>query len=463
MHMLALPQGEARRKWVKSLLLSFIGPIILLIWQPLGLNLRQTAVVASVVLTIIWWTTNIISKIPASLFLLLVFWLGSGAGPEVVFSFPLSETFPLLIFTYLFSYAVSSSGLVEKLIAPWLRRIATTPLKLLSCMFAVYLLTIFLVPQPLARLILVSSIFDSYLKETKASVEAIQVFNFTSVLYYILVNMLLTRADLIMNNAALSFAGLTRLDDLTWFRYMGLPSLAVLLILTTGVFIIFKKELRGVSFETKVGNNLNLQKLTAKEKKILVIVIVTVILWMTESLHGISGTWITLASTVVFFILGALKWQDRRAIDIKTLVFLSAAFAIGGVLKNIGAADLIFIQLKALYPSPSSPLYFIVIILMAMAMHMLLGSNTTTLSVVIPGLLVAAGENLEAPVIMFTAYASVAYHAILPVHSVAFMIGAEKNLYPARYVMRFGFFSTLVVYLAILLLYSPWWRIIGAL
>ncbi|MDO5033497.1 MAG: anion permease [Eubacteriales bacterium] len=463
MNLTIIPQGEARIKWIKAFLLSLIAPVILLVWQPLGMNLRQTAVVAAVLLTIIWWTSNLVAKIPASLFLLLVFWLVSGAPPELVFSFPLSSTFPLLVFTYLFSYAASSSGLVEKLVAPRLRRIATNPVRLILAMLLVYLVTIVLIPQPLARLILVTTIFDSYLKETQASTEAIQVFNFSAVLYYILVNMLVTRADLIMNNATLSFAGLTTLDDLTWFRYMGLPSLVVLFILTAGIFVIFRKELQGVSLKVQTVSESKQAGLTTQEKTILAIVLLTVILWMTESLHGLSGTWVTLASTLVLFMVGALKWQDWKAIDVKTLVFLSAAFAIGGVLKNIGAADLIFSQLKLLFPATCSPLYFIVMILITMAIHMLLGSNTTTLSVVIPGLLVASGDLLPAPIIMFTAYASVAYHAILPVHSVAFMIGAEKDLYPTHYVTRFGLFSTLVVYLSILLIYLPWWRLIGVI
>lgn len=454
---------EARIKWLKSLILSLLGPILLLVWQPLGMTFRQTAIVAAVVLTIIWWTSNLIPKIPASLFLLAIFWLGSGAAPEVVFSFPLSETFPLLIFTYLFSHAVSTSGLVEKLIAPLLHRIATTPIRLVLSMLLVYLATVFLIPQPLARLILVTAIFDSYLKETNASAEAIQVFNFASVLYYILVNMLLTRADLIMNNAALSFAGITGMDDLTWLRYMAVPTLVVMFVLTAALFFIFKRELRGSSLVLKAEHKVQNNRLTQKEIIVLIIVLVTVILWMTESLHGISGTWITLASTVVLFFVGALKWQDLRAIDVNTLVFLSAAFAIGGVLKAIGAADLLFSHLKALFPLPSSPFYFVVMVLITMAIHMLLGSNTTTLSVVIPGLLVAVGDTLAPPMIMFIAYSSVAYHAILPVHSVAFMIGAEKGLYPPKYVTRFGIFSTFVVYLSILFLYLPWWRLIGAL
>ena len=108
--------------WARKMALSLIAPLCILALRPLGLTLRQSGVLAAVVLTIIWWSADIVKKIPASFFLLAVFWAVSGAGFRKVFSFPLSETFPMLVVTYLFSRAISNAGISEKMIQPVLER-----------------------------------------------------------------------------------------------------------------------------------------------------------------------------------------------------------------------------------------------------------------------------------------------------------------------------------------------------
>ena len=70
---------------------AFHAPI--LFFRPITLTARQAAVVAAVLLVIIWWSVGIVKKIPASIFLLVVFCLTSGVEEQTIFSFPLSETF----------------------------------------------------------------------------------------------------------------------------------------------------------------------------------------------------------------------------------------------------------------------------------------------------------------------------------------------------------------------------------
>lgn len=153
-------------KWTAELILSLILPAALLICRPIGLTLRQSAVVACVLLVIIWWSTGIVKKIPASVFLTLVFCLVSRAGMEKIFSFPLSETFPMIVITYLFSQGISNSGLIEKIFQPALLRLVHTPCQCLLAIAATFYLTMYVIPQPLARLIIVAAVFHRFLQQT---------------------------------------------------------------------------------------------------------------------------------------------------------------------------------------------------------------------------------------------------------------------------------------------------------
>ena len=102
-------------------------------------------------------------------------------------------------------------------------------------------------------------------------------------------------------------------------------------------------------------------------------------------------------------------------------------------------------------------------ILTTMLLHMILGSNTTTLSVVIPGLMVLCSQVVKSPIIVLISVISVSFHAILPFHSISLMIGVSNNYYPAKYVTKLGLPITLFVYLVVIGIYIPYWKIVGLL
>ena len=163
------------------------------------------------------------------------------------------------------------------------------------------------------------------------------------------------------------------------------------------------------------------------------------------------------------FVIKILHKEDWKSIDITTLIFLTAAFSIGTIMKFCGAADKIFRQIESIFPTEFSSLYICMMILITMMLHMLLGSNTTTLSVVIPGLIILCNQIVKSPIIVFISVISVAFHAILPFHSISLMIGASNNYYPGEYVTKFGLPVTLFIYLIVIGVYIPYWNIVGLL
>ena len=66
--------------WRIKMCLSILFPILIFIWKPFNLTFQQAVIVANTILVIIWWSTGIINKIPASLFLLVIFYIFSGAS-----------------------------------------------------------------------------------------------------------------------------------------------------------------------------------------------------------------------------------------------------------------------------------------------------------------------------------------------------------------------------------------------
>ncbi len=456
-----LPE-KINTKWLVEMAVSLIAPLLILALRPIGLDTRQSIVVAGVLLAIIWWSSGIVKKIPSSIFLVLVFCFASGAGMKTVFSFPLSETFPMIIITYLFSQAISNSGLIDKIFEPLLLRFVHTPVECLVAMTILFYLTMYVIPQPLARLIIVAAMFDEFLRRTTLPDGTRAVLMYAVFLMEAVVNMSAKDADMIMNHVAAGFSEIP-ISNGMWMKYMLPPTLVccvlVMLLFTT----LFHRDMLGHRIELKAKANETPTSLNRQQKIALAIIAATVILWMTNSIHGINNTLITIAATLLLFGIRILHKEDLRTIDVTTLIFLTAAFAIGGVMKACGAADKVFGLLTGIFPAQFGIGYLMLMVLVSMLLHMMLGSNTTTLSVVVPGMMILCGDIVSSPVIVFTAIVSVSFHAILPFHSVSMMIGASNGYFPSKHVTRMGIPATFLVYAAAVCVFLPYWRMMGLL
>lgn len=188
----------------------------------------------------------------------------------------------------------------------------------------------------------------------------------------------------------------------------------------------------------------------------------TIFLWFTEKLHGIPAWIVTLGSIAAMLIMGVLHFPGLiKAIDVSMLIFLTAAMSIGGVMSANGSANIVFSAIQKLIPMHSVYLAIGVIMLITICMHMFLGSNTTTLSVVIPGVVYICKDILPIPIIMLIIYITLATQWLFPFQSVGLMMGASKKYFPSKYIFMIGIPMTFIVFIAIYALYIPWWKFLG--
>lgn len=441
--------------------LSILISIIILVWKPFNLTFQQAIIVANTILVIIWWSTGIVKKIPASIFLLLIYYIFSGASIKTIISFSLSETFLMIIVTYLFSQGIANSGLIDKIFQPLLIKLVHNPCQCLIAVVGIFYLTMYIIPQPLARLIIVSSVLYHFLQHINIPKKTKNIIMYGVFVASAVVNISTKDADIILNNVAASFSEIP-ISNKLWTYYMFIPTLVTCCLLGILFIYIFRKELIGIDMKNIEKEN-KITTFSTQQKLAIAIIGITVLLWATNGVHGMNNTLVTIISTTILFIIKILHKEDWKSIDVTTLIFLTAAFSIGTVMKFCGAADKVFRQLEIIFPTKFSLLYICVMILITMLLHMILGSNTTTLSVVIPGLMILCSQVVESPIIVFISVISVAFHAILPFHSISLMIGASNNYYPAKYVTKLGLPVTLFIYLIVIGVYIPYWKIVGLL
>lgn len=441
---------------------TVLAPLVLALLNPLGMTVGQNVVFCSTILTIIWWVSGTVSRTVVSLFLLGIYFVFSGGAWETVLSFPLSENFWLITISFVFSQGIVNSGLIEKLIQPLIRRCANRALGLILFVVVLEIGMLFLIPQPFSRVILVALIFSEFLDAISVEGELKRTLMFWTFACTAFTNMLFKRGDIVQNGALLGVSGMGEMSEGTWLLYMGVPTI-VLTILGVGYFLLrFGKSLKTYPKQEWTADG-EKGELTRAQRGNLILIGAVVLIWAFESVHGISGVWIVLAGTALMVVTKLITWADRHAINPELLIFLTAAFSIGGVLNVTGVADVVFGRLTQVFPTEFSALYVVIVILVSMGLHMILGSNITTMSVAVPGLLQISQGVAPQEIILFIVYISICCHYVLPFHNVSLLLGAGKGYYTNAETMKFGLTFTPLLILGILCLYIPWWTWMGLL
>ena len=446
---------------MKNIIKTLIVPLLIILIRPLGLSLNQSIVLASLILTITWWTVGVVKKSYASLFLLGMFTIFGNTPIPQIFNFPLSELFIVIVFAYIFSQGISNSKLAQKLLEPYLFKYGNSYFKLMIIVLILQFLMIFVIPQPFSRIIILSIIIKEFFKSINLNEKSQSTLMFWLHTSSVFINMTMIKGDLILNNALLSIANI-EIGEATWIKYMMLPAFIFYLISAVGFVLTFKQDLKKYN-DCEKSLEVDKKELTKKDKRNLIIIVATVIVWATESLHGISGTIIIMLGTAAMFFNKLLKKEDLKSVDITLMFFLTAAFSIGKVMTYSGTSDIIFSNLTSVFPGEFNLVYIFMIVIVSMSLHMILGSNVTTLSVVLPGLILISRGLVDPITVMFITYVAVCSHYLLPFHSVIILIGNGNKLFSSKDSIKYSPILTVIVVFSIFFIYRNWWILIGVL
>lgn len=444
---------------MKTTIASFVIAGFIIILQPFDMSIDQSVIIAALLLTIVFWTTNVITKTYASFFLLVVFIVFGRTPVKQIFSFPLSENFVMIVFSFIFSQGIANSKLADKLIQPILFRYANTLFKFFISLFIIQIMMIFIIPQPFSRVIIIAMIFIAYFERINLDVKIREIMVFWIYVSSALINMIMIRGDIILNNALITIANYT-ITEVTWMKYMTVPSIVMYALAAIVFTLTFRNPIK--AFKANCPEEvITSLKLSTQENKQLLIIVLTVLFWAGESVHGVKGTVVVVLGSLAMFAIGLLKIKDLKSINIHLLIFLTAAFSIGGVLKGSGVSDVIFLRFVPLFPDTFSFNYIMIIMITAASLHMILGSAVTTMSVVVPGLLIIASGLASMEILMFIMYVMICSHFVLPFHNVILMIGNGNKHFAAELMLRFAPALTGIVVFGIFVVYLNWWRIIG--
>lgn len=450
-------QKIIKKEDYKKLILTLILPLIILLTKPIGMTLNQSIVLGGLFLTIIWWATGVIYKDYASIFLIILFILFGQTPVKKVFFFIASDNFPLVIASFLLSQGIVNSKIADKFSSFVLEKYCYNSIRLVIMSFILGIILIFAIPQPFPRIILLASIYLNFLKNTSINDESKSILVFSVFVASTITSLMFLNGDVIINYSAMKFGGIS-FSFLQWAKYMTLPTLITSIIIAISFILLFNNNLKDTFNNTSSNIKLDFDK---KGKITLCITAFIIILWLTESVHGINATNVALIGTVLMFITRIISIKDLRIINISLIISLTAQFSIGQVLNGSGVADKLSSFLVGFFPDGGSLLYIPFIIVIIMILHLVMGSLVAAVSVLIPTLIVITAGNLSKEFIVLLTCSSVCFHYILPFHHVSIMIGSANGYYNNKHVIKMGILLTIITILAVLFIYIPWWKMVG--
>lgn len=449
-----------------GLILGILTALIIANSNIEGLSPEGQLCLAFSLMTVIFWATNVAHPGYTSGLYLILLVIFDVAPAENVFSLWNSSVIYLVLGAYLIAGSVESSGLGERIAYNYLLKFVNSYRSIIVSIFVLTFILSLLIPHPWPRAFLIMSVMVRIIKSADLNDNDAAKIGLTVFAASVPISMIFLTGDSTINIMAVEFSGM----DLSWFGWfynMGIPAALASIMTFFLILYLFKPETNIKFNKEEIRNKLNaMGAITRLEKKTLLWISIAIVLWMTDSIHGIELGWVTLgvAMLMSFPIIGeVLKPEDWKKVPINVLIFLTAAVSIGRIGGLTGMNSWISsVILPGTIPS-NIFLLAIMIAVVSVLLHMVLGSVIAVMGIAIPAFLVfSEGSGLNPLVPALLVYSSIALHYILPFHHLNILVGLgkENGLYTDKEVIKLGLPLTLVVFI-IVIFEVVWWQITG--
>ena len=188
---------------------------------------------------------------------------------------------------------------------------------------------------------------------------------------------------------AIAIASVSSSNPISFLGWMSfaLP-LAIGMLLASFALILIRVRHEPMDWSNKIGE-IEETPLPAEaetgfkrgESAFLLVFAGTVLLWLTEPLHGVSASVVSLGATSFLFLSGLLKKEDLLRVDWSTLLLIAGGITLGKLLEQ---SELVRIIAGSVAWSNLNPTLALFVLCLASATLSALMSNTATAVMLIP-------------------------------------------------------------------------------
>lgn len=334
---------------------------ILLVFFPISDQTTTFSHSAAVVLiTLVFWTTGIVPPFLVGLIFFALATIFKLIEPTLLFSGFGSTAVWLIISGFVIGASISSSGLGKRLastIAPYLTGSYT---RLIGGLVMSAVLLGFIMPSSVGRAVVLVPIGMALADQVgleKGSNGRIGIAvalalacNMPSfaVLPANIPNMILAGASETLYNIQFSY---------TEYLLLHFPVLGILksLLIVTLVLKIFPDKIS--SNLTPTSKNVEDNFDVKAQKKVGLLLGITLLFWVTDSIHGVNPAWVGLTTAIILLLpkVGVIPPKSfNNSVDFGTVIFVSAALGLGMLVNESGIGNYMGEAFSQLLPSSSS-------------------------------------------------------------------------------------------------------------
>ena len=379
------------------------------------------------------------------------------ATVSVAFGAWTKGTMWIVVGAYLIAGAVKDSGLGQRIAYAFMLKFVKSAKSLILSIFALTFVLALLIPHPFPRAFLILAVVSVIAESAGYGEDDRGKLGFLIFAAAVPCSMFFMTGDSTLNPLVASYGanGGAAIGFVDWFIYMSVPMVVATLCTIVLALALFKPSKELVyDREDVLAKQAALGKLSEKEIRTIVWIVIAIALWLTVS--GDYLAWVTLvigvlmAMPVIGEVLTPASWGS---VDIKTLMFLTAAMAIGSV---GGATGMNAWIADVVLPStvPTNPyLFALLVCALTMVIHMFMGSVMAGLGICVPAFLTfIQGTSVSPIAVALIVFTAINLHYILPFHNLAILVGEGKDAggYTSKEAMKMGIPLTVVTFLVVL-------------
>jgi di/tricarboxylate transporter len=456
------------RPWMKPVVVSGCSALLGVLLARLGFSPRQALGGAIVAFAMASWASGALPEMTTGLTFFALATLGRVAEPKIILVGFTSSSFWLVLGGMVVAQAMTRTGLGRRM-ASWIAApLATSYPRLILGVILISYVLAFVMPSNIGRIVLLMPIMLS-IADQMGLVEGRRgrtgVVLATGFATFILSTTILPSnvPNLIMAGSAEAIYGL----HLSYIDYLVLhaPVLGVVkaAMLATLICVMFPDKIAASRRPEAV---LALPPLSAAERRLAVLLVATLVFWLTEPWHGIAPAWIGLAAAVVCLLpgIGMLPPDAFNAINHRTTLYVAALLGVVTVLSETGlGAAFGKIVLAALPLRPAADAWnFGWLALLSFSISLVASANAVgaIYTPLAADLARATGLPLSSVLmIQVLGFSTIAFAYQAPPIMVALSLGNVQ----ASQATQLGIAMTVAAFLIIVPLDYGWWRLIGAL
>jgi len=326
---------------------------------------------AVILITLTFWSTAIIPPFLAGLIFFALVAVFKLAGPSELFSGFASTAVWLIISGFVIGSAISFSELDKKLASIIAPHLTVSYAKLIFGLVMSAVILGFIMPSSVGRAVVLIPV-GMALAEKVGFTQGSNGRKGVATALAIACNMP-SFAVLPANIPNMILAGASENLFSVHFGYMEylllhFPVLGVIksLLLVMLVLIIFPDKVSNNMRQNveEEGNELNrsdILKNNRLQKKVAILLGITLLFWMTDSIHGVNSAWVGLVTAILLLLP---KWgvvppkSFNNSVDFGTVVFVSAALGLGALVNVSGVGEFMGQTFSALLPDSTAPSFF---------------------------------------------------------------------------------------------------------